>query len=90
MLGSGKIVDPVTVVRNIVGVIAAIWIEKGMGMVVTGFVPSPLGRIAQYVPTQQEILITVGVYAIGFLVLSVLYRIVVGVREQMEVAYVKH
>ena len=72
-----------------IGVIAAIWIEKGMGMVVTGFVPSPLGRIAQYVPTQQEILITVGVYAIGFLVLSVLYRIVVGVREQMEVAYVK-
>ena len=66
-------------------VIAAVWIEKGMGMVVAGFQPSPLGQITQYVPTQKEILITVGVYAIGFLVLSVLYKIVVGVRERLEV-----
>ena len=50
-----------------VAVIAAIWIEKGMGMVVTGFIPSPLGKITEYVPTGPEILITVGVYAIGFL-----------------------
>jgi len=69
-----------------VGVIAAIWIEKGMGMVVTGFIPSPLGRITQYVPTGPEVMITLGVYAIGFLILSVLYRIVVNVRERAEAA----
>ena len=33
-------------------VIAAIWIEKGMGMVVAGFVPSPLGKVTEYVPTR--------------------------------------
>jgi [DsrC]-trisulfide reductase subunit P len=69
-----------------VAVIAAIWIEKGMGMVVAGFVPSPLGKVTQYVPRMPEIMITLGVYAIGFLVLSVLYKIVVSVREGQEVA----
>ena len=68
-----------------VAVIAAIWIEKGMGMVVTGFVPSPMGKVTEYTPTMPEVLITLGVYAIGFLVLSVLYKIVVSVRERVEV-----
>ena len=67
-----------------VGVIAAIWIEKGMGMVVTGFVPSPLGKVTDYVPTAPEITITLGVYAIGFFVLSVFYKIVVSVRERVQ------
>ena len=60
-----------------VGVIAAIWIEKGVGMVVTGFVPAPLGQITDYSHSGVEIAITVGVYAIGFLMLTVIYKIVV-------------
>jgi molybdopterin-containing oxidoreductase family membrane subunit len=64
------------------GVIAAIWIEKGLGMVAAGFVPSPLGKITEYRPTSLEILITLGVYALGFFVLSILYKIVVSVREE--------
>ncbi len=69
-----------------VGVIAAIWIEKGMAMIVTGFIPAPLGNITEYTPTLVEIGVTAGVYAIGFLVLTVLYKIVLGVREELEVA----
>ena len=65
-----------------VGVIAAIWIEKGMGMVVGGFTPSPLGEVTEYVPTLIEIGVTVGVYALGFAILTVLSRIVVHVREK--------
>jgi Ni/Fe-hydrogenase subunit HybB-like protein len=67
-----------------VGVIAAIWIEKGMGMVVTGFVPSPLGKVTEYVPTAIEITITLGVYAMGFFILTLLYKIVISVRERIE------
>jgi len=66
-------------------VITAIWIEKGMAMVVAGFIPSPLGKITEYTPTAPEIAITVGVYAIGCLVLTVLYKIVLTVRERLEV-----
>jgi len=68
------------------GVIAAIWIEKGVGMVVTGFVPNPLGRITDYAPSGVEIAVTTGVYAIGFLMLTLIYKIVVTVRERMQAA----
>jgi Ni/Fe-hydrogenase subunit HybB-like protein len=66
-----------------VGVIAAIWIEKGVGLVVAGFVPNPLGRITDYYPTGVEVAVTAGVYAFGFLMLTLIYRIVVNVRERM-------
>ena len=68
------------------GVIAAIWIEKGVGMVVTGFVPNPLGRITDYSPSGVEVAVTVGVYAIGFMMLTMIYKIVVTVRERMQSA----
>ena len=68
------------------GVIAAIWIEKGVGMVVTGFVPNPLGRITDYSPSGVEVAVTVGVYAIGFMMLTMIYKIVVTVRERMQAA----
>ena len=65
-------------------IIVAIWIEKGMGMIVTGFIPSPLGKISEYSPTLLEVAITLGVYGIGFFILTVLYKIVTGVREQTQ------
>ncbi len=68
-----------------VAVVTAIWIEKGLAMVVTGFIPSPLGKITEYSPTAPEIAITLGVYALGFFVLTVLYRIVLSVRERVHV-----
>jgi Ni/Fe-hydrogenase subunit HybB-like protein len=67
-----------------VGVVIAIWIEKGLAMVVTGFIPSPLGRITDYAPTIPELAITIGVYAVGLFVLSALYKIVISVREQLQ------
>jgi molybdopterin-containing oxidoreductase family membrane subunit len=65
-------------------VIAALWIEKGMAMVVTGFIPSPLGEVTEYSPTAPEIGITVGVYAVGFMILTILYKVVVNVRERLQ------
>ena len=64
-------------------VIAGIWIEKGMDMIVGGFIPSPLEAVNEYAPTPREIMITLGVYAIGALVLTVLYKIAIGVREEL-------
>jgi molybdopterin-containing oxidoreductase family membrane subunit len=65
-------------------VVGSLWIEKGLGMVVTGFVPSPIGTITEYLPTGIEVLIALGIYAIGGLVLTILYKIAVSVREQVE------
>jgi len=67
------------------GVILAIWIEKGLAMVVTGFIPAPLGEITEYAPTAPEIAVTVGVYAVGGLMLTMLYRLVLNVRLRLAV-----
>jgi molybdopterin-containing oxidoreductase family membrane subunit len=53
--------------------------------VVTGFVPSPLGKVVTYAPTGPELAVTAGVYGIGLLVLTMLYKIVVTVRERQQV-----
>lgn len=63
-----------------VAVFVSLWIEKGLALVVTGFIPTPLGKVTDYVPTLTEIAIAVGVYAFGFMVLTLLYRIVLAVR----------
>jgi len=59
------------------------WIDKGMGMISGGFVPSPLHHVNEYMPTFPEILITIGVYGIGFLVLTALFKIATSVKEEV-------
>jgi Ni/Fe-hydrogenase subunit HybB-like protein len=53
----------------------AIWVEKGIGLVIPGFVPSPLGEIVEYSPTWVELAVTAGVWAVGLLVLTALVRV---------------
>jgi molybdopterin-containing oxidoreductase family membrane subunit len=53
----------------------AIWVEKGIGLVIPGFIPSPLGEIVEYTPTWVELGVTVGVWALGLFVLTVLVRV---------------
>ena len=53
----------------------AIWIEKGIGLVIPGFIPSPLGEIVEYTPTWVELCVTAGIWALGLFVLTVLVRV---------------
>ncbi|MDF1590236.1 MAG: polysulfide reductase NrfD [Desulfobacterales bacterium] len=64
-------------------VFAGTWIDKGLGMISGGFVPSPLHHVNEYVPTIPEIIITLGVYATGFLVLTALFKIAVSIKEEI-------
>jgi len=66
-----------------VAVVVSVWIEKGLGMIVTGFVPSPLGKVTSYVPTLPELLITFGIYAGGALLVTVLYKIALSLRGEL-------
>ncbi|MBX3372995.1 MAG: polysulfide reductase NrfD [Phycisphaeraceae bacterium] len=59
--------------------IVGIWIEKGMGLIVPAFIPTPLGEIVEYVPTLNEILVTLGIWALGLLIYTILVRITVPV-----------
>jgi [DsrC]-trisulfide reductase subunit P len=59
------------------------WIDKGMGMISGGFVPNPLHHVTEYMPTLPEILITLGVWATGFLILTILFKVAVSVKEEV-------
>jgi molybdopterin-containing oxidoreductase family membrane subunit len=52
-----------------------IWIEKGIGLVIPGFIPSPLGEIVEYTPTWVELCVTAGIWALGLFVLTILVRV---------------
>ena len=58
---------------------AGIWIEKGMGLVVPGFIPTPIGEVTEYHPTFVEWLMTLGIWALGFFILTILLKGAIGI-----------
>jgi len=75
--------SPKTLAFACIAVFASIWIDKGLGMVVTGFVPNPLGEVTEYWPTLPEALISLGIYGIGALMVTGFYRIALAVRGEL-------
>jgi molybdopterin-containing oxidoreductase family membrane subunit len=65
-----------------IGIVVSIWIDKGVGLIIGGFVPSPLEEIVGYMPTLGEVSITFGIWAIGILLLTLLLKIAVAVKTQ--------
>lgn len=59
------------------------WIDKGLGMISGGFVPNPLHHVNEYIPTVPELIITVGVYATGFLILTLLFKMALTIKEEV-------
>jgi molybdopterin-containing oxidoreductase family membrane subunit len=66
---------PVACVLAFVG----IWIEKGMGLIVPGFIPTPIGEVTEYYPTLIEVVMTLGNWAIGFFILTILLKGAIGI-----------
>jgi molybdopterin-containing oxidoreductase family membrane subunit len=61
--------------------IVGIWLEKGMGLVIPGFVPTPLGEMVEYTPSLNETLICFGIWAFGLLCYTVLLRMAVPILQ---------
>jgi Ni/Fe-hydrogenase subunit HybB-like protein len=61
--------------------IIGIWIEKGMGLVLPGFTPTPLGAIVEYTPTLNETLICLGIWAMGLLLYTIFLRMAVPILQ---------
>jgi len=64
-------------------VFLSLWIDKGLGMVIAGFVPSPLGKVVHYSPTAPELMISLAIWAIGLLIVTGLYKIVLEIRGEI-------
>jgi molybdopterin-containing oxidoreductase family membrane subunit len=58
---------------------AGVYIEKGMGLVIPGMTPDTLGEIYEYTPTATEWSIALGIFGVGFLVLTILVKISVPI-----------
>jgi len=59
----------------------AVWMEKGIGLIIPGFVPSPLGEIVEYMPTWIELSVTAGIWALGLFVFTTLVRMALAVES---------
>ena len=64
-------------------VFLSLWIDKGLGLIVGGFVPSPLGVVTEYAPTLPEVAIALAIWAVGVLMVTVFYKITIAVRESL-------
>lgn len=65
-----------------IAVFFSLWLEKGLGLIVAGFVPSPLGKVVKYLPTAPEMAIVAGIWALGTLLVTIFYKVMVAVREE--------
>jgi molybdopterin-containing oxidoreductase family membrane subunit len=60
-------------------VIIGVWIEKGPGFVIPGFVPDPLGEIHEYLPNLLELMVSFGIWALGLLVFTLLMKVAIPI-----------
>ncbi len=65
-------------------VFLSIWIDKGLGLIITGFIPTPFGKVVQYWPTVPEALISLAIWAVGIFLITIFYKITLSVRRVIE------
>ncbi len=58
---------------------AGIWIEKGMGLIIPGFIPSTLHELVEYQPSLLEWKITAGIWAAGLGVYTIALKVAMNV-----------
>ncbi len=59
--------------------VVGVWVEKGMGLVIPGFVPSPLGEVVDYTPSFTEFCVSAGIWAMGALIYTLLLKAAVPI-----------
>ncbi len=58
--------------------------EKGIGLIVPGLIPSPLGEVVDYLPTWVELFVTLGILSLGITVVTWLIRTALIIEERHE------
>ena len=85
LLGTALFFSPAALERGSVRIaacvlcIVGIWIEKGMGLIIPGFIPSTLHEVVEYAPSLVEWKVTAGIWAFGLLILTVLLKLIAAV-----------
>jgi molybdopterin-containing oxidoreductase family membrane subunit len=62
-------------------IFVGVWIEKGIGLIVPGFIPGVLGELYfSYRPTMVEVFVTAGVWATGALLYTLLLKVAIPIQ----------
>lgn len=90
LLGTALFFSPAALERGSIRIaacvlcIVGIWIEKGMGLIIPGFIPSTLHEVVEYAPSLVEWKVTAGIWAFGLLILTVLLKLIAAVFSESE------
>lgn len=68
-----------TLVIGCILIFIGVYIEKGMGLVIPGFVPDVLHEIYEYAPSGYELLLAIGIWATGLFVFTMLLRVAIPI-----------
>lgn len=71
--------NPITLNVGALATYTGVYIEKGMGLIVPGLTPDALGEIYEYAPTLAELRVAAGVFAVGFLVFTLMLKVAVPI-----------
>ena len=67
--------NPVTLNLGCALIYLGVYLEKGMGLVIPGLTPDTLGEIYEYFPSRTEVLVSVGVFSVGFLLFTLMVKV---------------
>jgi molybdopterin-containing oxidoreductase family membrane subunit len=76
--------NPTALPIGLVMLVIASWIDKGLGLLIGGFTPNPFEEVTVYSPTVPEIMISLMIFSLGGIVLTVLWKIAIEVRCEVE------
>ncbi len=77
--------QPLALMASCSMIIIGVWIEKGLGFVVPAFIPSTLGDFVQYVPSANEVLICIGIWAFGLLLYTLFLKGAIPIVNRTEI-----
>ena len=60
--------------------IIGVWIEKGMGLIIPAYIPTPLGEIYEYLPSLTEVVISIGIWGFGLLMFTLLAKVALPIQ----------
>ncbi|OHB76457.1 MAG: polysulfide reductase [Planctomycetes bacterium RBG_16_59_8] len=71
--------NPITLNIGCLAIYAGVYIEKGMGLIIPGLTPDALGEVYEYHPSLNELAVSAGVFAVGFLVFTLMLKVAVPI-----------
>ncbi len=72
-----------TMALGCAAVIIGTWIDKGVGLVIGGFIPNSFHKVIEYSPTLIEMIICAAIWATGFFVITILFKIAISIKEEV-------